>query len=388
MSALPNILLLAVDALRLDQVGSYGNPKGLTPNIDRLAARSLRFDQAITGGTWTQAAFPTILTSTYASMFDGCLGPLSPERPSPIERLQQAGYETIAVTSNPLTGKDYGYDRGFEQFFELQPTRRDPRIRYRRGGQTLLRHPVTQRVAQLFGWDLRPRQVYVPAEALNSQALDAVDDSQSSQFLWLHYMDVHWPYHREQDLIHPTNIAQAWQDVADFHEACWGDGTLSDAQQKHFINLYEAALRHLDHQIGLLLTELEKRGWLDDALIVLLSDHGEEFFEHGRWGHMEVNFHDEVSRVPMIVHAPQWLADTGRAGELELRLVQTLDVMPTILDYCGLSKPEGMLGHSLQSAHLADAGQDEPRVVFTERWRPPKSMVAARTSISRPNCPL
>ena len=130
MSGLPNILLLAVDALRLDRIGSFGNRKGLTPNIDRLSARSLRFDQAITGGTWTQAAFPTILTSTYASMFNGCLGPLSAERPSPIERLQEAGYETIGVTSNPLTGKDYGYDRGFDQFYDKRPTRRDPRIRY------------------------------------------------------------------------------------------------------------------------------------------------------------------------------------------------------------------------------------------------------------------
>ncbi|HEX9868707.1 MAG TPA: sulfatase-like hydrolase/transferase, partial [Candidatus Tectomicrobia bacterium] len=77
----PNVLLISIDTLRADRLGCYGHPGGLTPNLDRIAEGGVRFSQAITGGSWTQAAFPVLLTSTYASMYGGCLGPLSSLRP-------------------------------------------------------------------------------------------------------------------------------------------------------------------------------------------------------------------------------------------------------------------------------------------------------------------
>ncbi len=80
----PNILLLTIDTLRADTLGYAGYHKPISPNIDRLAAEGIRFMQAITPGSWTQAAFPGIITSTYACMYGGCLGRLSPERPSPV----------------------------------------------------------------------------------------------------------------------------------------------------------------------------------------------------------------------------------------------------------------------------------------------------------------
>jgi arylsulfatase A-like enzyme len=379
MSPPPNVLFIAVDAMRRDRLGCYGHPGALTPQLDKFAGQSRRFDHMISGGTWTQAAFPSLLTSTYASMFNGCLGPLSPERPSPIAELQNAGYQTIGVTSNPLTGLQYGYNRGFDQFYELRPTRKDPRIRYRKGGQSLLRSPLTHRFAQRMGQDLRPGPVYLPAEAVNRQALAALEQSSGPHFLWLHYMDVHWPYHINEELTHPSHIATAWQDVAAFHEASWGNASLSAQQQAHFIQLYEYALQCLDRDIGRLLDGLSRSGWLEDALVIVVADHGEEFYDHGRWGHMEVNFHDEVSRVPLLVRAPRW--DHGQAGLNRSidSLVDSLDIMPTILDYCGVEPPDGMLGASLKGNYSAAEHVQDDKIAFSERWRPPESMIAAHT---------
>ena len=81
----PNIILLTIDTLRVDRLGCYGHNAQLTPNIDRLAQSGIRFDQAISGGSWTQAAFPVLLTSSYAAMYGGCLGRLAPERPRPLK---------------------------------------------------------------------------------------------------------------------------------------------------------------------------------------------------------------------------------------------------------------------------------------------------------------
>src|SRR5688500_1301901 len=90
----PNVVLLTLDTLRADRLGCYGHNGHLTPNIDRLANSGIRFDQAISGGCWTQAAFPVLLTSSCAAMYGGCLGRLANERPSPTETLATNRYST------------------------------------------------------------------------------------------------------------------------------------------------------------------------------------------------------------------------------------------------------------------------------------------------------
>jgi arylsulfatase len=135
----PNVILLTLDTLRQDRLGCYGFKPSLTPNIDRLADSSVRFNQAITGGSWTQAAFPVMLTSTYASMYGGCIGPLAAERPSPIEALSKHGYATAGFVTSPMLGQAFGYQRGFDHFADLTPGEKDPGLRAIKGGQSLLR---------------------------------------------------------------------------------------------------------------------------------------------------------------------------------------------------------------------------------------------------------
>lgn len=370
---LPNILFLTIDTLRLDRLGCFGSTKGLTPNLDRLAADGVCFSQAISGGSWTQSAFPALLTSSAASMYGGCLGRLAAGRPSPIAALTDYGYRTAGFASNPLVGPRYGYERGFSYFRELVPAEQDPWLRSRFGGQWLLRQPLTHALRPL-----RPAQVYVPAGQMNQAFEQWLGQTDGPFMAWIHYMDVHWPYHREDTLTRPDEIAQMWRDLAHFHAVCWAGGVMSQADQAHFIKLYETALGYLDEQIGQLLASLARSGRDKNTIVVVVADHGEEFMEHGRWGHWENNLFDEIVRVPLIIsHSNSPLATCNSPLAT---LVSVLDIMPTLLEMVGCPIPAGVEGHSLLPLLRNDPAGYPRQQAISEMWRDHWHRIGVRTT--------
>jgi arylsulfatase A-like enzyme len=360
----PNILLLTIDTLRQDRLGCYGCPRPITPNLDRLASQGIQFDQAITGGSWTQAAFPTILTSTYASMYGGCLGPLAQERPSPMEALATHGYTTGGFSTSPLLSKAYGYNRGFQRFVDLEPDEQDPLLLKIKGGQRLLSYSGTHYLFRLLKVSTRPARVYVSAAELNQNVLQWFQEVQTPFFAWVHYMDVHWPYHVEEELISPSDIAQAWRDLGDMQGMNYESKSIPPAQRFHYIQLYEHAIQYMDSQVGYLLTNLKRLGLADNTIILIVSDHGEEFLERHHWGHPEVNLYDEIIRVPLIIYLP------GHAGNQVIkRQVRLLDIMPTLLDLCACPFPRDLEGESLVPVWNGDEKCYNGDVAISERWR-------------------
>lgn len=369
----PNIILLTIDTLRPDRVGCYGSERPLTPNIDRLAAQGLRFTTAITGGSWTQAAFPTILTSSYASMYGGCLGPLAAARPDPIAALAGHGYTTAGFSTSPLLSQAYGYDRSFQHFVDLEPFVKDPVLRSLKGGQWLLRQPAVHMIAQRLGRRLRPAALYAPADRVTDAVCDWLQSAGSPFFIWAHYMDVHWPYHLEENLTTPAAVAQAWRDLEHLYRANWHGATITAAQRTRYIELYEQAVSYTDAQIGHLLQCLEERGLAGNSIVVIVSDHGEEFLEHGRWGHWENNLYDEILKVPLIIGLP------GQTGERVIRRqVRTLDLMPTLLELANCPPPEGLEGSSLVPLWAAEDEPVAPAVSISEMWRDAWQIIAVR----------
>ena len=370
----PNFIFLTIDTLRADRLGCYGFPRPLTPNLDRLVANGVRFNQAITGGTWTQAAFPVLMTSTYASMYGGCLGVLSPERPSPVTALAEGGYATAAFTSNPHLSKQFGYDRGFDTFVDLVPETADPRLRSITGGQALLRNPLTHRIAGRLGRKLVPAAVYVPAAEVTNQLCYWLERTDEPFFAWAHYMDVHWPYHMEDALVKPQDVARAWQDLAHYHAANWEGAAITPAHRERYIGLYEQALHYLDGEIGRLLAHLENAGRLADTVIIVVADHGEEFLEHGRWGHWENNLYDEIIKVPLLIYLP------GQHGPQTIeRQVHTLDLMPTVLDLAGCPTLPEMEGNSLKPLLEGEDKAYSAEEAICEMWRDQWHRIAVRT---------
>ena len=370
----PNVILLTLDTLRADRLGCYGYARPITPNIDRLAANGVRFEQAITGGSWTQAAFPVLLTSTYASMYGGCLGPLSPDRPSPVEALAMSGYTTGGFSTSPLLSRTYGYQRGFEKFADLIPQEKDPALRHVKGGERLLRLDATHQIARLLGKRMRPANLYVPAETLVDVLGEWVNETERPFFAWAHYMDVHWPYHRLETLSSPEEIAAAWRDMGQLHRANWNGESVNSGQRAHYQQLYDRAIEYTDQQVGRLFDLLERLNKWEDSLVVLVSDHGEEFLERGKWGHFETNLYDEILKVPLIIKLP----GTSR-GMVVQQQARTLDIMPTILEICGCAAPSGMEGISMAPLWEPERGEYDAPLSISEMWRDNRHIVAART---------
>lgn len=370
----PNVLLLTIDTLRADWLGCYGHPKSISPEIDKFASKSMRFTQAVTGGSWTQAAFPVMLTSTYASMYGGCLGPLSEERPSPISNLTIQGYKTAGFSTSPLLSKTFAYDQGFEQFIDIVPDEKDTFVRKMKGGQHLLRSPLFHQITSALGQKMRPAKVYEPAEVLVDGVIDWLSYTNGPFFAWAHFMDVHWPYHLEEKLEKPADIAQAWEDLVHLHEVNWQGATISPEQKAHYIRLYEDAIRYTDAQIGRLLHWLDNSKLAEDTIVIIVSDHGEEFMERGYWGHVEINLFDEILRVPMLMRLPG-----QQEGQVIDRQVRTLDLMPTILELCNIATPEKIEGSSFAPLWNGNPGAYDEPISISERWRDGSHVVAVRT---------
>lgn len=376
----PNVVLLTLDTLRADRLGCYGHSGHLTPNIDRLAKSGIRFDQAISGGSWTQAAFPVLLTSSYAAMYGGCLGRLAPERPSPIETLGSHGYFTGGFTTNVHLSRRTGFERGFQHFVELNPSEVDPRLRRIKGGQRLLQNKLTHTLLRPLGIRMRPARLYSSAAEVTDNVCQWLDQVQTPFFAWAHYMDVHWPYHLEESLVHPRDIAQAWRDLANmygranFEARTEGDKPITAAEREHFINLYEKSLQYLDNHVGRLIDNIQNSVHADNTVIIVVADHGEEFLDHGRWGHWESNLYDEILRVPLIVWMPN-----GPRGQVIRQQVRLLDLMPTILDICGCSISDGILGTSMASLLTPGESNYDGRETISEMRRDPWHRIAVRT---------
>ncbi|HLE04340.1 MAG TPA: sulfatase [Anaerolineales bacterium] len=371
----PNVILLTIDTLRADMLHCYGNPTPLTPHLDGLAASGIRFEQAITGGSWTQAAFPVLLTSSYAAMYGGCLGRLAPERPSPVETLARHGYQTAGLSTNAHLSQRTGYHRGFQHFADLLPGEADPRLRRIKGGQRLLRSPIVHSVLRPIAGPMRPARLYASAAEVTDGLCQWLERVEKPFFAWAHYMDLHWPYHREEALTHPRDIAKAWQDLAimfdrdNFNRK----GPLTPVQRDRFVGLYRQALQYADIQIGRLIGNLERLGLDSSTVIIAVSDHGEEFLDHGRWGHWESNLFDEIIRVPLIIRMPH-----GPGGQVVRQQVRLLDLMPTILDLCGCP-PNGLMGASLAPLLTTGDPVHESATALSEMRRDPWHRIAIRT---------
>jgi arylsulfatase A-like enzyme len=344
-----NILLVTIDAWQDSQAIPAEYPgQGL------LAGEAVSFSPAITSGGWTYPAMTSLLSSTYASAYEGIARRQHPERPFVAEALQQAGYQTAAFTSNPNCGATVGLDRGFDTFAELKPAESTPLPRWLnfRGATLLLAQQPAQQLLWPAGARLLPPDVYATADQVTNAALDwRRQAGDGPTFTWLHYMDLHWPYHRARRLKTAQEAAHAWQDKRFINRylAQRGQTKPTAGQVARWRQVYREELAFIYSQINRLIAYLQAAGQWQHTVLVLTSDHGTEFMEHGNWGHYDNQLYDEGIRVPLILRIP------GLPGPQEItRQVSLLDVAPTVLSLAGIPRPEKMLGGNLLT--LLDGG--------------------------------
>jgi arylsulfatase A-like enzyme len=322
-----NVVLISIDSLRRDHIGAYGYPRPTTPALDRLAHEGALFKNVVAESSWTLPTHMTMLTglSTLAHGLDSFAGGRLADTESTLaERLREAGYQTWGIYSGPYLHPVFGFGRGFDLYESVLEKTALDREDFDLG------KPESAR--EVMSANSRAHRTVTSAQ-VSRRATELLSEPREGPFfLFLHYFDVHYDYIPEESLwrkFDPDYTGGLTAEGFRRNDAIYPD---MDARElKHILALYDGEILHTDRYVGSVLEALERQGLTENTLVVVTSDHGDEFFEHGRKGHGQSLF-DEVVMVPLIVRLPGRIPAGLRVEEQ----VRHLDIAPTILSYAGL----------------------------------------------------
>ncbi|MCK4328436.1 sulfatase-like hydrolase/transferase [candidate division WOR-3 bacterium] len=357
-----NVVLITIDALRADHLGCYGYHRSTSPNIDLLAHEGTIFTRAFATGPTTPFSFPSIIASLYPLQLDGVGLPKSGSK-TIAEVLQSHGCHTAAFNSNAFVSSRYNYDRGFETF--LDPNNWTTMRGRLRGSMTdvLKRWPKLHRLIREVNTRL-PRQFFSftqkTAEQILEKAAYWITDLKGQPFfLWMHLIDVHHPYivKREYlDAIGAETISQVKAKMLIDKLSREPDNIwkyVNRYEMNSVIDLYDSELAYTDAMIGRF---LESSLDLAKTIVIITSDHGEEFGEHG--GFHRIKPYDEMLHIPLIFAGPNVPKNV-----VVDESVSSIDIAPSILDLCGLPEEVLFEGETLLSIMR---GERKEGVVISE----------------------
>ena len=316
----PNILVILLDALRADRVGCYGYGRPTTPNIDRIATEGAVMLRNYAQGPDTWISMPSFFSGLHppACKADSCLKLVESIETFP-EALAERGYNNFLFNSNPVVAKERGTTQGFEEI-----------TLFNRGDE--------------FG----------------SQMREMIRSASSAQpfFLFVHITVPHVPYDPPAEFIdklvseRPATMDKLMritsrdsrvkpEDANGWLSVFVEELPFSEAEKKCLNQLYDANIARADYYVGVADDEIDKLGLRDDTLLAIMSDHGEELFEHGFMDHGR-RVHEELLRTPLVLRLP---------GQIPLlraeALVENLDIGATLLDYAGGAREFGQ-GRSIR----------------------------------------
>jgi len=340
------VLLISIDSLRADHLSSYGYRSATAPEvatspiIDReLAGAGVAFDRAYSTTSWTLPAHMALLTGLPDELH-GVRHPsqkLHASLPTLAELFRSAGWRSAGFFSGPNVHPHFGFGRGFERYVDCSTVEvADPAV--------FEIDQQSDQIGRLKDLQRLSHQGRTSPELV--RAFETWFDTLAAGerfFGFVHMWDVHYDYAAPEDLVRLFDPGYEGQlDGENFWEFVNREER-DPRDVQHLLALYDAEIRFTDEHVGLLLDAL--KGRLDDTLVVLVSDHGEEFFEHGRFGHDRTLF-EEVVRVPILMRYPARLPGGRRLDQL----ASLTDVAPTILELCDLPRPRSMFGRSLVRA--------------------------------------
>jgi arylsulfatase A-like enzyme len=359
----PNIMVIVVDALRADHLSSYGYMRPTSPNIDNLARQGVLFESAFSTAPWTAPAHASLLTGRYpyehrVFWIGNKIPYLDDSYPVLPEALREQGYRTAAFSANTdwFTSRT-GFGRGFMRFEDYfhSPVEAVMRTYY---GESIL----SLVLPRLPGYEGGPGRKW--ATDVNRSVLRWLDhDGERPFFVFLNYFDVHDPY------LPPQPYRSRFSELENPGGTLNGEGSfmaLTAAQLQSEIDAYDGAISYVDHQIGQLLMEMERRGLSNDLLLVFTSDHGESFGEHGVYLHANSVYREEI-HVPLIL----WRSGHFPAGLRISQPVTNAALPATIMGLLGKNDQTRFPGPSLaQLWENPEAPTDWPLPLAEMEYRP------------------
>ena len=352
----PNIILVTVDCLRHDYLGTYGRKQSVSPFIDSIANSGTQFNYTYSMGPWTPISFVGLFSSSYLFKLSGAIG-LVGKRRSFVEVLQDAGYTTAAFHSNHFLAKSYGYSKGFSEFNEmLLPIGKNlvgPPPLWRKIISNLLPETVKKKIrGRVSPADFR--MPYVRGKEITEKAIEWINKPKSKPyFLWVHYMDVHEPM-IPLDPLYPKDI--------DPLEGWAANQALRDPKHSYtseeiriLTRLYETNLSYIDDLVKKMFSTADANDG-GNSLKIITADHGQAFNEHGFVGH-GIEHYEELIHVPLIVNGPDIPSKQSNS------VTSLIDIAPTLLNYANIKPLEEYEGVNL----FSDIEDD--RTVFCEEGR-------------------
>lgn len=358
----PHLVLVSVDCLRADHLGSYGYPRDTSPRLDRLAGEGVRFERAYATTSWTLPSHLSMLTGLPVSAHgidddrlwgrrdaagDPIPAPLRAEFVS--ERLADAGYATAGFYTWKYLEPRFGFGPGFDV--------------YERLGHTFYSHPevgpeferlraandVEGMKALAAAWPALFDDTHPSSPETIDRAIGWLDAHVGATpdrpfFLFVHLFDVHDPYTPPEPYF--SMFDPDYEGPIDGRRVTSPDSPVHPGMAKRdlerLVSLYDGAIRFVDTEIGRLLDRLDALGLADDTLVVVTADHGEEFFEHGQKTHRNQLYRESVG-VPLLLRWPRGLPEPrvvpGNAG--------IVDIAPTLLAAAGLEPAAPVAGVDL-----------------------------------------
>ena len=296
------ILLVSIDTLRRDRLGCYGSPRRVSPEIDRLAREGVLFETCVAPSSWTLPSHVSMHTGLSPSLHrvSGDEKRLALSRLTTAEILRHAGFATAGFVTHYYVSGDYGLDRGFESFTYHQE---------------------------------------LPAAAMCDRAGDWIAANADRPFFcFLHLFDPHWDYDPPAPYAEvvggaATKIYDGRVDGRFDPMQPWIDPEtrVAPGDLAHALDLYDGEIAAVDAAIGKLVARLEELGLADETLVIVTSDHGEEFRDHGSFGHGH-SLYEEVVRVPLVVSG----AGFGGVGGVNATRAATIDLAPTLVAWAGV----------------------------------------------------
>jgi arylsulfatase A-like enzyme len=302
-----NIILISIDTLRQDHLGVYGYGKNTSPNIDVFAKNALVFDNFYSTTSWTLPAHASLFTSRYPSeiVMQTPLDRLPGNSLTLAEVLKSNGYVTHAIAHNTFVSENWGFDQGFQDF----------------------------QTTSLEKWGADSSRIF-------GEGQNWLKANKDKKFLlFLHTYEVHSPYCPPPDFDKFKGDYNGDTNCIDASDV--GTRKMLQAEPDRYLSLYDGEILYTDYNFGKFAQTVKELGLDKNTIIIILSDHGEEFGENGQWGKHAHTLYQELVKVPLIIKSP--VMPAGRSE----KNISMVDIAPFILDTLDIKKPTEFLGVSI-----------------------------------------
>ena len=359
----PNVVIIVMDTVRQDHLSCYGYERETTPNLTELSKVSTLYRNAHSESSWTLPSHASLFTGLYP-IVHGATGEhmvLDQSAETLAEILSANGYQTVAVIANAMLNRQRGLDQGFSEYHETWRT-----VYNGRGklfpGEPVRDNPPTN--PGLGNKNLRPEvdeNAYFQIEKTLRER-----DPDRPLFLVCNLIGAHSPYDSSgpfRDRFERDSTVEAASNTWPAYYA--GETSFSDQELDHLIDLYDAEILHLDYIVGRIIQDLKDQEMWDSTLLIVTSDHGENFGDHGHVSHV-FSLHESLTLIPLIIHWPKVFPP----GTQDDSPVQLIDLFPTVLNIAKVD-PASIPN---QGVDLGTVAGRDTRPTFTEYYVPVENL--------------